>query len=246
MKNIPPGRVAIVTGASRGLGREIALTLGKAGHRVLAGYRQQEQQAADVVREIVLSGAEAASFKADVGNADQVDALFRTAVERWGRVDLVVNNAGMTRDGLMLKMREDDWDTVLETNLKGPFHAIRAASRIMREQHSGHIINIGSIVGLQGREGQANYAASKAGLIGLTKAAARELGSFNIQVNAVLPGYLATAMGETVSPAIHERVLSENALHRVSDPGEVAAFIQHLALMKNVSGQVFNLDSRIP
>jgi 3-oxoacyl-[acyl-carrier protein] reductase len=142
-------------------------------------------------------------------------------------------------------MTEKDWDDVVDTNLSGPFHCIRAAAQSMINQRSGHIINISSIVGLQGREGQANYSSAKAGLIGLTKAAARELGSFNIKVNVVLPGYLPTDMGSSISDTVHARILKENALGKASDPGEVADFIYHLSLMNNVSGQVFNLDSRI-
>jgi 3-oxoacyl-[acyl-carrier protein] reductase len=142
-------------------------------------------------------------------------------------------------------MSEQDWNTVLETNLNGPFHAMRSVSPPMTRQGSGHIINITSIVGMEGREGQANYAAAKAGLIGLTKAAAGELGRSNIQVNAVLPGYLATDMGETVSAEALERIRARHVLNRFSEPGEVADFILHLSCMRNVSGQIFNLDSRI-
>jgi 3-oxoacyl-[acyl-carrier protein] reductase len=238
-------RVVIVTGASRGLGRTIAVTFGKAGERVIVNYVSREQDARAVVGEITLNGGEAAAFKADVGIADEVDSLINEAVRRWGPVDVLVNNAGITKDSLMPRLAEQDWDNVLATNLKGAFHGIRAASRFMSKQRQGHIINISSIVGVQGREGQAHYAASKAGLIGLTKAAAKELGRFNIKVNAVLPGYLSTDMGEKVSGAVRDRVLWENALGRISDPQEVAEFVCHLSRMNNVSGQVFNLDSRI-
>jgi 3-oxoacyl-[acyl-carrier protein] reductase len=142
-------------------------------------------------------------------------------------------------------MTGEDWDDVVDTNLSGPFFCIRAAAHQMIKQRSGHIINISSIVGLQGREGQANYSSAKAGLIGLTRASAKELGSFDIMVNAVLPGYLATDMGSNISNAIHDRILKENALGKASDSREVADFIYHLSLMNHVSGQVFNLDSRI-
>jgi 3-oxoacyl-[acyl-carrier protein] reductase len=238
-------RVVIVTGASRGLGRTIAVTFGKAGDRVMVNYVSREQDARAVVSEITLFGGEAAPFKADVGIADEVNALVNEAVKRWGAVDVLVNNAGITRDRLMPRLAEQDWDGVLATNLKGAFHGIRAASRLMSKQRQGHIINISSLVGVRGREGQAHYAASKAGLIGLTKTAARELGRFNIKVNAVLPGYLSTDMGEKVSHAVREQALKENVLGRIADPQEVAEFIFYLSRMNNVSGQVLNLDSRI-
>jgi 3-oxoacyl-[acyl-carrier protein] reductase len=237
--------VVVVTGGSRGLGREIALLFGKAGDRVVVNYAFHEQDADAVVGEIIRAGGEALSFKADVRIADSVDSMIAETTKRWGFLDVLVNNAGITKDSLLPRLAEQDWDNVLATNLKGAFHGIRAASRFMSKQRRGHIINISSIVGARGREGQAHYAASKAGLIGLTKAAAKELGRFNIKVNAVLPGYLSTDMGEKVPEAVRERVLWENALGRISDPQEVAEFVRHLSRMNNVSGQVFNLDSRI-
>lgn len=238
-------RVVIVTGGARGLGRNIALKFGKAGDRVVVNYVSHGQDAAAVVEEILRAGGEAVSCRADVRIAEEVGTMIDETTKRWGALDVLVNNAGITKDRLMLRLPEQDWDSVLDTNLTGAFHCIRAASRIMSNQREGHIVNISSIVGAQGREGQAPYAASKAGLIGLTKAAAKELGGFNIKVNAVLPGYLPTEMGGSISEAIHERVLHENALNRVSDPQEVAEFIHHLSRMNNVSGQIFNLDSRI-
>lgn len=238
-------RVVIITGASRGLGRNIALKFGKAGNRVVVNYVSHGQDAAAVVDEILRAGGEAVSCRADVRIAEEIRTMIDETMKRWGAVDVLVNNAGITKDSLMLRMPEQDWDSVLDTNLTGAFHCIRAASQIMSDQREGHIVNISSIVGVRGREGQAPYAASKAGLIGLTKAAARELGGFNIKVNAVLPGYLPTEMGESISDTMHERVLHENALNRVSDPREVAEFIHHLSRMNNVSGQIFNLDSRM-
>lgn len=238
-------RVVIVTGASRGLGREIAMRFGKAGERVVVNYITHRSDAETVADEIGRSGGEAVPFKADVKIAADVEAMIESTKKRFGTLDVLVNNAGITKDGLLVRMTEQDWDAVMETNLKGPFHCIRAASEIMSKQQNGHVINVSSISGVQGREGQANYSASKAALIGLTRACARELGTSNIRVNAVLPGYIVTDMGEKVSNGIYQRVLRENALNRVSDPQEIADFIYHLSLMKNVSGQVFNLDSRI-
>ena len=238
-------RVVIVTGASRGLGREIAIRFGRAGERVIVNYITSRSEAEAVADEIGHNGGEAVPFQADVKVAAEVEAMIKSTEKRFGALDVLVNNAGITKDGLLIRMAEQDWDAVMDTNLKGPFLCIRAASEIMSKQQNGHVINVASISGVQGREGQANYSASKAALIGLTRACAREFGRFNVRVNAVLPGYIVTDMGEKVSDGIYQRVLRENALNRVSDPEEVADFIYHLSLMKNVSGQVFNLDSRI-
>ncbi len=234
-----------MTGASRGLGREIALRFGRAGDRVVAAFRSGEQQAHAVVDDILAAGGMAMAVRADVANTGDVDAMAEVAVTRWGRIDVLVNNAGVAKDGLAIRIPEQQWDEVLRTNLDGPFRCMRAVSRVMMRQRTGHIISIASIAGVQGREGQANYAASKAGLIGLTKAAARELGRFNINVNAVLPGYLETAMGRAVAGDAAGRIRNENVLGRASDPEEVAEFIYRLSLMRNPSGQLFNLDSRI-
>jgi len=238
-------RVIIITGASRGLGREIALCFGRAGERVVVNFLSNEHAARAVADEVCQNGGESMCYRADIKLPAEVEALTKDTIERWGSVDVLINNAALTKDGIMLRMTEKDWDDVVDTNLSGPFHCIRAAAQSMINQRSGHIINISSIVGLQGREGQANYSSAKAGLIGLTIASARELGSFNIKVNAVLPGYLPTDMSSSISDAVHDRILKENALGKTSDPREVADFIYHLSLMNNVSGQVFNLDSRI-
>jgi 3-oxoacyl-[acyl-carrier protein] reductase len=240
-----PKRVVIVTGASRGLGKEIALRFGKGQERVVVNFLGHEQAAVDVADTIFRSGGEAMLFRADVRSFADVDAMIDSAVERWGTVDVLVNNAGIIKDGILLRMTEEDWDNVLDVNLKGAFHCCRAVSRIMSRNQQGHIINISSIVGIQGRQGQANYSASKAGLIGLTKSCAKELGRKNIKVNAVLPGYMPTDMGDGVSRTVQERIFQENILGRVADPQEVAKFVFSLSLMNNVSGQVFNLDSRI-
>ena len=161
--------------------------------------------------------------------------MVRSTIAGWGAIDVLVNNAGVTSDGLLLRMSEREWDTVIDTNLTGPFNCIRAVSKHMIARAEGHIINIASIVGLQGRAGQANYAASKAGLIGLTKACAKELGPHNVQANVVLPGYLQTDMGSTVSSTVHDMILRGHALNRLSDPTEVADFVHHLSCMKKTS-----------
>ncbi len=238
-------RVIIVTGASRGLGKAIALTFGRAGCRVVVAFRENERAANAVGDEIRSLGGEACIIKADVRVSQDVTAMVEQTLKQWGAVDVLVNNAGVAQDGLLLRMSEEQWDRVVETNLTGVFHCIREAAPHINNKAGGHIINIASIVGLQGREGQANYSASKAGLIGLTKSCAMELGAQNIKVNAVLPGYLPTDMGIAISGAIHDRILREHTLGRFSDPQETADFIYHLSLMRNVSGQVFNLDSRV-
>jgi 3-oxoacyl-[acyl-carrier protein] reductase len=238
-------RVCLVTGASRGLGREIALRFGAAGCRVIVNCRERADAAQAVADEVLRLGGEAVAIRADIRISGNVDAMMSEALQRWGSIDVLVNNAGITRDGLAARLNEEDWDAVIDTNLRGPFLCMRAAARIMTEQRSGHIISLSSIAGIRGREGQANYAASKAGLIGLTRAAAKELGGSNIQVNCVLPGYLPTDMGTAAPKTVHEQVLAESALRRTSTTAEVALFIYHLSLMQNVSGQVFNLDSRV-
>ena len=238
-------RVIIITGASRGLGRVLALRFGRAGERVVVNFKSNEQAARSVAEEVLQNGGEAIHYGANVRNSVEVDAMVSYTLERWGSVDVLINNAALTKDRIMLRMSEAEWDDVSDANLGGPFHCIRAVSDHMIKQRSGHIINISSIVGVQGREGQANYSAAKAGLIGLTKAAAKELGLFNIKVNAVLPGYLPTEMGATISLDMHNRILREYTLGRGTDADEVAELIYQLSLTHNVSGQVFNLDSRI-
>ncbi len=238
-------RVVLVTGASRGLGREIAMTFAAAGERVAINFLKNSQDAVRLADDISCTGGEAALFRADVSRSSDVDTMIRDVVERWGKLDVLICNAGISKDSLMLKMSEQDWDTVVNTNLNGAFYCIRSVSDVMIKQRQGHIINISSISGLQGREGQANYAASKSALIGLTKAAAKEYGKFNIKVNAILPGYLATDMGHTVPKTVQDNIVRQNVLGKMSDSREVSEFIHHLSLMSNVSGQVFNLDSRV-
>jgi len=238
-------RVVLVTGASRGLGRAIALRFGNSGHKVVVHYRERARDAAVVVESIRAADGEAIAVRADLRITADVEAMVVDTIERWGRIDVLVNNAGMTRDGLLLRMNQAEWDDVLGTNLTGPFHCIRAVAGVMMRMNDGQIISIASVVGLQGREGQANYSASKAGLIGLTKACAKEFGPFNIKVNAVLPGYLPTDMGSELLKVMSDRIVRSNALGRGSSLVEVADFVHHLSLMQDVSGQVFNLDSRV-
>jgi 3-oxoacyl-[acyl-carrier protein] reductase len=249
--------VVIITGASRGLGKAIALKYGREGWSVLINYLEQKKAAEAVAEKVRNLDGEAEIYQADVSKTEDVKNMIDAAMKRWSKIDVLINNAGITRDSLLIKMKEEDWNLVLKTNLKGAFICIQQAARIFIQQNKGHIINIASIVGIQGREGQANYSAAKAGLIGLTKAAAIELGEYNIRVNAVLPGYLPTEMGADVSDKIKEQIIGKNVLRRHSPTlsiplegggeggGEVADFIHFLSTKENISGQVFNLDSRI-
>jgi len=243
--NTPLQRTIVITGGGRGLGRSLALRFGAARERVAVTYRTDRNGAESTADEICRHGGEALALALDVRDRSAVEQAVAAVLARWGGIDILVNNAGIAQDALAVRMTEQAWDDVLATDLSGPFRCTRAVAGPMMRQRHGHILNVASITGLQGREGQVNYSAAKAGLIGLTKAAARELGPYDVKVNAVLPGYLETAMGRTVSDAVRERVQEENTLGRVNDPEEVAEFVYRLSLLRNVSGQVFNLDSRI-
>ena len=237
--------VIIVTGASRGLGSHIALAFGAKKNRVVINYRSHERAAVEIADSINRQGGEAFAFRADVTRSNDVELMISETIQRWSRIDALVNNAGIAMDGILLRMSENAWDDVISVNLRGPFICTRSVAAVMMKQLSGHIINISSIVGIQGREGQANYSASKAGLIGLTRETARELGPFDIKVNAVIPGYIQTEMGKSLSNSAISSILDNCTLGRASELKEVADFIVHLSTMNNVSGQVFNLDSRI-
>ncbi|MBI5189651.1 MAG: SDR family NAD(P)-dependent oxidoreductase [Nitrospirae bacterium] len=238
-------KVIIITGASRGLGREVALRFGRAGWRVVVNYAASQKAAEAVAAEVSASGGVGFAYRADVSVPDEAEGMVARTLARFGRVDVLVNNAGVARPGLIAKLSDADWDATIDANLKGPFYCIKSVSRVMLKQKAGHIVNVSSILGLRGKAGQAAYAASKAGLIGLTKAAAVELGSRGVRVNAVLPGYMLTDMGAGASGKYRAEALADNLLGRFSEPAEVADFIFHLARMKAVSGQVFNLDSRV-
>ena len=234
-------KVAVVTGASRGLGREIALTLGKSGYNVAVNYLASEKKAAKVADEIA---ADTLLIKADVGDIRQVERMSETVYARWGRVDVLINNAGITKDSLMVKMKEKDWDDVLRVNLKGCCNTTRVFSHFMIKSGGGHIINISSYSGLKGREGQAAYSASKAGVLGLTYTAAKELVEYNIRVNALLPGYMQTEMGKA-SEAAMTTAKMESITGKLSSPKDAAGFIVYLLTTENITGQIFSLESRI-
>jgi 3-oxoacyl-[acyl-carrier protein] reductase len=233
-------RVALVTGSTRGIGHAIARALLDCGARVAVVGRDRGK-AQDVARTL---GAEARGFSCDVGDTASVAALV-TEVERdLGAVDVLVNNAGLTRDNLLMRIKDDDWDAVLDANLRGAFAAIRAASRGMMKRRWGRIINIASVVGLTGNKGQANYAASKAGLIGLTKSVAKELGSRNILANAVAPGFIETDMTAAMTPEARAALGAQIPLERLGKPEDIAAIVAFLASehAAYITGQVFVVD----
>ncbi|NLX37213.1 MAG: 3-oxoacyl-[acyl-carrier-protein] reductase [Chloroflexi bacterium] len=223
------GRVAIVTGSSRGIGRAIALELALRGAGLVINYHSNAAAAQEVVREIESLGAQALAVQADVRTAEGAEALVRAALEAFGQIDILVSNAGIVRDTLLLRMSPDDWHAVIETNLTGAFHCAKAVQRTMLKQRSGRIIHISSVSGLVGNAGQANYSAAKAGLIGLTKALARELGSRNITVNAVAPGYIATDMTASLTAERVEAARKQTALGRLGEPEDVARAVAFLA-----------------
>ncbi|MEO1133721.1 MAG: 3-oxoacyl-[acyl-carrier-protein] reductase [Cyanobacteria bacterium J06639_1] len=236
------GKVAIVTGASRGIGRAIAIALGQVGASVVVNYARSADAANEVVAEIADAGGEAIAIGGNMAEAEAVDALFAQTMDKWGRVDVLVNNAGITRDTLLLRMKPADWQAVIDLNLTGVFLCLKAATKIMMKQRQGRIINITSVVGIAGNAGQANYSAAKAGVIGLTKTAARELSSRNITVNAVAPGFIATQMTADLNA---EPILAGIPLGRMGEPEEVAGAVRFLAAdpaAAYITGQVLNVD----
>jgi 3-oxoacyl-[acyl-carrier protein] reductase len=236
-------KVAVVTGASQGIGRDTALALAEAGAKVAVAARHEEKLAA-LVSEIQAAGGEALAVKMDVGDVDQVKAGFQQIVEKFGRLDILVNNAAVTRDGLALRMKKDDWDTVLRTNLTGAHLCIQQALGTMMRARTGRIINISSVVAQSGNSGQANYVAAKAGLIGLTKAIAVEMASRGITVNAVAPGFIATPMTDILSDQVKEVLKTRIPLGRLGSPRDVAAAIVFLASdeANYITGHVLNVN----
>lgn len=225
---MPKGKIAVVTGASRGIGRSISMALSAAGATIVA--MDMDQTATDaIVAELKAAGGNAIAVVGNVTVADDAEKMIDAAVKEFGRVDILVNNAGITRDGIFLRMKEDDWDAVLNVNLKGAFLCSRAASKVMAKQRSGRIINIASIVGQMGNAGQANYCASKAGLIGLTKSNARELAKRNVTVNAVAPGFIATAMTDALSDKVKADLTAQIPMERLGSADDIANAVLFLA-----------------
>jgi 3-oxoacyl-[acyl-carrier protein] reductase len=236
-------KVAIVTGASRGIGRAIALALASQGAKVVASARNAEALA-ELTAEIKAQGGDAMAVVGDVAVEDDANNLIKQAVEGYGQVDVFINNAGITRDGLLLRMKNDDWDAVLDTNLKGAFLCTRAVAKVMSKQRSGRIINISSVVGEMGNAGQANYCASKAGLLGLTKSVARELARRNVTVNAITPGFIATEMTEAMNEKAQDAMTEQIPLGRLGVPDDVANAVIFLASDQSayITGQVLGVN----
>lgn len=238
------GKVALVTGASRGIGHAIALKLAAAGADVAVNYSGSEDAAQATVDAILALGRKAIKVKANVGSADDVAAMVATVHETFGHIDILVNNAGITRDGLLMRMKDSDWDDVININLKSVYLVTKAVSKIMMKQRSGKIINMTSVVGVTGNAGQANYSASKAGVIGFTKTCAKELASRGITVNAIAPGFIHTDMTDVLPDKVKDAMVEVIPLHRMAEPDEVANVALFLAseLASYVTGQVINVD----
>jgi 3-oxoacyl-[acyl-carrier protein] reductase len=238
-------KVAIVTGASRGIGQAIAEVLAGEGAKVVVNYNSSAEAAEEVVGRIQAAGGQAVTFKADVGNFEDAQSLVKMTLDTYGQVDILVNNAGTTRDMLLMMMKEDDWDIVINTNLKSMFNCCKAALRPMiRKKNGGRIINISSIVGLAGQGGQTNYAASKAGIIGFTKSLAKEVGSRDITVNAIAPGFFPTALTEVLPGDMVQKALELIPLGRLGELEEVAHLVAFLASDKAayITGEVIRVD----
>lgn len=235
---------ALVTGGSRGIGRAIALKLSEYGANVAITYARSSEAAEEVKQEIKQMGREAEALQADAVSFEKAEEVVNGIVETWGSLDILVNNAGITRDNLILRMKEEEWDQVIDTNLKSVFNYSKAAARPMMRNRNGSIINIGSVVGISGNAGQSNYAASKAGMIGFTKSYAKELASRNIRANVIAPGYIVTEMTEDLDEKILETIRDETPLDRAGEASEVAETVAFLAsdLSSYITGEIIRVD----
>ena len=238
------GKVALVTGASRGIGRAIALALAAEGADVAVNYAGSEAAAKEVAAEIEAMGRKAFVIQADIASTEASTAMVDAVVKEFGRVDVLVNNAGITRDGLLMRMKEEDWDAVITTNLKGVFNCTKAAIKYMMKQKSGNIVNISSIVGVMGNAGQANYCAAKAGVIGFTKATAKEVAARGIRVNAIAPGFIKTDMTSVLSEKVVEAMLAGIPLNRLGETEDIAKAVLFLASSdaNYITGQTLHVD----
>jgi len=238
------GQVALVTGASRGIGRAIALELGSKGAKVAVNYAGSKEKALEVVKEIEEMGSTAIAIQADVTSQEAIDEMFKIIEEKLGTVNILVNNAGINKDSLLMRMKEEDWDQVLNTNLKGVFLCTKKVIRSMMKERKGKIINISSVVGISGNIGQSNYAAAKAGVIGFTKTMALELAARGIQVNAIAPGFIATDMTDKIPEGIKEEIIKKIPLQRLGKPEDIAGVASFLAGPQGdyITGQVICVD----
>ncbi|SDD47808.1 3-oxoacyl-[acyl-carrier-protein] reductase [Sporomusa acidovorans] len=238
------GQVAVVTGASRGIGRAVAIALAKAGAKVVVNYAGNAEAAEEVCKIIASDGGQAITVQADVADSGAVEALVKKATETFGRIDILVNNAGITRDALLMRMKEEDFDAVINTNLKGIFYCTKAVAKLMMKQRSGKIINMASVVGIMGNAGQANYAAAKAGVIGFTKSMARELAARGITVNAIAPGFIATDMTHGLTEQVKTDLAAKIPLNRLGTAEDVAAAVVFFASnsANYITGQTLNVD----
>ncbi|QPC46312.1 3-oxoacyl-[acyl-carrier-protein] reductase [Mangrovibacillus cuniculi] len=238
------GKTAVVTGASRGIGRAIALELSAQGANIVVNYAGSEAKAMEVAEEVRALGTKAIVVQANVSNATEVQDMMKRAVEEFGSIDILVNNAGVTRDNLLMRMKEEEWDEVININLKGVFLCTKAVTRTMMKQRSGSIINVASIVGVSGNAGQANYVAAKSGVIGLTKTTAKELAPRGITVNAIAPGFISTDMTDKLTPEVKEAMLAQIPLARFGEPKDIASVVSFLASedAKYMTGQTLHVD----
>ncbi len=238
------GRVAVVTGGSRGIGRAVCLRFAAMGARVVVNYVSRPERAEDTVAVIKEQGGEAEAAAFNVADSADVDKAFKGILDKCGKIDILVNNAGITKDGLIVTMKESAWNEVLDTNLKGAFNCIKAASRPMMKQREGRIVNITSVIGFTGNSGQANYGAAKAGLVGLTCSAARELASRHITVNGVAPGYIETEMTDGLSDEVKEKILAEIPLASLGNVDDVAGAVAYLVSAdgRYLTGQVLHVN----
>ncbi len=238
------GKIAVVTGSSRGIGAAIAKTLAEQGAKLVVNHRNSPEGAADVVAAIQANGGEAMVIQADVGQSSEAQRLIKETIDTYGQIDILVNNAGTTRDTLIMTMKDEDWDLVLRTNLSSTYYCAKAAVRPMMKKRSGRIINITSVVGLAGQAGQTNYAASKAGIIGFTKSLAKEIGSRNITVNAVAPGFIPTALTEVLPQEMMQAAVANTPLGRLGTVEDVANAVLFLASNEAafITGQVLTVD----
>lgn len=236
--------VAIVTGAGRGIGRAIAVELAQAGAKVVVNYAGRSDTAEETLAMVRAAGSDGLVVQADVAQAEEVDRLVQTTLDHFGKVDILVNNAGIARDNLLLRMKESDWDAVLNTNLKGVFLCTKAVSKGMLKQRSGTIVNISSVIGVAGNAGQANYAAAKAGVLGFTKSMAKELAPRGIRVNAVAPGYISTDMTDILPEEVRQGILKEIPLGKVGTPEDVAKVVLFLVspAAAYITGQTLGVD----